>query len=162
MFDVFSSVKGRQHPAEVDTHSIIEVGNSEESIKITARFEGKTWEEISGFARRMGYTAMKELLPILFSYGVTNEEGVDIEKRRSEMFALGGRYAAMKFESYQLFSDNRALSMALSTMLPENKKLRKLVAEKGLAPAKHEQWDDWTQDKIDSFYQKYVFILKET
>ncbi|MDG6920927.1 MAG: hypothetical protein JRN59_05300 [Nitrososphaerota archaeon] len=162
MFNVFSSAKGKQHPAEVDTHSIIEVGNSEESVKITARFEGKTWKEISSFARQMGYTAMKELLPILFSYGVTDEEGVDIEKRRSEMFALGGRYAAMKFESYQLFSDNRALSMALSTMLPENKKLRKLLAEKGLTPAKHEQWDDWAQDEIDSFYKKYVFILKET
>lgn len=158
---MFGTTKGRRRTEEVDTHSILGISNTDKLVDVTARFEGRTWKEVSRFARQMGYTVMKELLPILFSYGVTDEEGVDIEKRRMELFSLGSKYAAMKFEAYQLFADNRALTMALSTMLPENKTLRKSAAEKGLVPAVHEEWDDWAQDTIDSFYKKYVFSLKE-
>jgi len=158
MLRIFGTVKGNQYVEEVDTHAILAVSNSGDSVRIAARFEGKTWEQVSNFARQMGYTVMKEVLPILFSYGVTEKEGVDIEKRRSEMFALGGKYAALKFEAYQIFADNRALTMTLSWMLRENKRLRKLAEEKGLMAAKGEEWDSWDQEKIDSFYKKYLFV----
>ena len=158
MLRIFGTVKGNQYVEEVDTHAILAVSNSGDSVRITARFEGKTWEKVSNFARQMGYTAMKEVLPILFSYGVTEKEGVDIEKRRSEMFALGGKYAALKFEAYQFFTDNRALTMTLSWMLRENKRLRKLAEEKGLMASIGEEWDSWDQEKIDSFYKKYLFV----
>jgi hypothetical protein len=157
MLRIFGTVRKNQH-VEADTHSILGVSNFGDSVKIVARFEGETWKELSNFARQMGYSVMKELLPILFSYGVTDREGVDIEERRSEMFALGSKYAALKFEAYQLFADNRVLSMALSTMLPENRRLRKLAEERGLLPANTEEWDSWDQEKIDDFYEKYVFV----
>lgn len=157
MLRVFSRTKGRQEAEERDTHSILAAVNSGDTVKITARFEGKTWKEISNFARQKGYTA-KDLLPVLFSYGVTEKEGVDVEKRRSEMFILSGKYSAMRFEAYQIFTDDRALTMALSTMLPENKKLRKLAEEMQLIQETKEEWDSWDQEKVDGFYKKYVFV----
>ena len=105
---------------------------------------------------------MKELIPILLSYGVSDEVGADIERRRPELYALGGKYAAMRFQAYQLFNDNRALAMALSTMLPENRRLRRLAAERGIIPQVQEKWDGWTQEDIDRFYQKYVYSLKRS
>lgn len=142
---------------EPDVHEVLAVERSGDSVKITARFEGKSWRDISSFARGLGYIDAKEALPILFSYGVSEKKGVDIEKRRREIFAVSGSYAAMKFEAYQLFADNRALSMALSTMLPENKRLRELVRRKGLPVPDDEEWSRWDQGKVDSFHAKYVF-----
>ncbi|MDG6920475.1 MAG: hypothetical protein JRN59_03005 [Nitrososphaerota archaeon] len=160
MRHLFGTALRRQRDWEVDSHSILETRITEESVKITARFEGKTWQQIADFARRMGYTDMKELVSMLFSYGVSEVEGADVERRRPELYSLGGRYAAMKFEAYQQFTDNLALSMALSTMLPENRGLRKLAAERGLIPHRKEPWDNWTQEDIDGFLQKYIYSLK--
>lgn len=162
MLHLFGPGQGKRRRGEVDTHSILEVRVSEESVKITARFEGRTWQQVVDFARRMGYTDMKELIPILLSYGVSDEVGADIERRRPELYALGGKYAAMRFQAYQLFNDNRALAMALSTMLPENRRLRRLAAERGIIPQVQEKWDGWTQEDIDRFYQKYVYSLKRS
>ncbi len=156
----FGAARGRQPGEEVDVHSILEARTSGGSVRITARFEGRTWQQAVGFARRMGYSDMKELLPMLFSYGVSDEEGADIEGRRPELYALGRKYAAMKFEAYRLFNDNRALSMALSTLLPENRRLRRLAAERGLLPQTREEWDEWAQEDVDRFYQKYVYSIK--
>ena len=86
----------------------------------------------------------------------------DVERRRLELCSLSSKYAAMKFEAYQLFNDNRAPSMALSTMLPENRRLRKLAAERSLGPYRQEPWDDWSQEDIDRFHKKYVYSLKGT
>ena len=162
MFHLFGTAGERRRGEEVDVHSILEARVMGESVKITARFEGRTWQQITDFARRMGYTDMKELIPILFSYGVSEKEGADVERRRLELYSLGSKYAAMKFEAYQLFNDNRALSMALSTMLPENRRLRKLAAERSLGPYRQESWDDWSQEDIDRFHKKYVYSLKGT
>jgi hypothetical protein len=158
MLRVFGN-RHRKRPAdEIDMVRITSVNDNGDPVKIKASFKGKTLNEVTKFAREKGYTMMKELLPILFSYGVTEREGVDIEKRRLEVFVLGGKYAAMTFEAYQQFADNRALTMALSSMLPENKRLRELAEQKGLAVIKKEDWDDWNQEKIDSYYKKYVFV----
>ena len=50
--------------------------------------------------------------------------------------------------------------MALSTLLPENRRLRRLAAERGLLPQTREERDEWAQEDVDRFYQKYVYSLK--
>ena len=142
---------------DVDIVSVLGVKSHGKSVKLIARFEGKTWKELSKFAREKGYVKREELLSLLFSYGMSEREGVDIEKRHSEMFVIGGRYSAMKFQAYELITDNRALTMALSSTLPDNRRLRRLAQEKGLIPPKKEEWDGWNQEAIDSFYKRYVF-----
>lgn len=158
MLKVFGNARNRKQPEDVDTIGILAVSNHGESVKLTVRFEGRTWKELSKFAKEKGYVKREELLALLFSYGVSEREGVDIEKRHSEMFALGGSYSAMKFQSYELFTDNRALTLALSSTLPENKKLRRLAEERGLIRPKKEEWDDWNQEAIDGYYKRYVFV----
>jgi len=158
MIQVLGDKRGKRPVGDVDMVSITSVIDNGDQVRIKASFKGGTWNKLTRFGREKGYTSMKELLPTLFAFGVTEREGVDIEKRRSEVFVLGGKYAAMKFEAYRRFADNRALTMALSSMLPENKRLRKLAAQKGLAVMKKEDWDDWDQGTIDSYYKKYLFI----
>lgn len=158
MLGIFGNGRKTKLAEDVDTISVLSVRNHGESVELTAKFEGKTWKELSKFGREKGYVRREELLSLLFAYGVSQKEGVDIEKRHSEMFILGGKYSSMKFQAYELFADNRALTLKLSTMLPDNKRMRKQAEEKGLVPAKKEEWDGWDHDSIDSFYKKYVFV----
>ncbi|MDE1852772.1 MAG: hypothetical protein KGI38_03370 [Thaumarchaeota archaeon] len=158
MLGIFGNGRNKRPAEDVDTIGILGVANLGKSVKLTAKFEGKTWKQLSKFAREKGYVKREELLSLLFSYGVSGREGVDIEKRHSEIFALGGKYSSMKFQAYELFTDNRAHTMALSSMLPDNRRLRKLAVERGLAPTKKEEWDDWNQEAIDGFYKRYLFI----
>lgn len=158
MLGILGKSRKRKPPEDLDTVSILGVRRREKSVRLIARFEGKTWKELSRFAREKGYVKREELLSILFSYGVSEREGVDIEKHHSEMFALGGKYSAMKFQAYELFTDNRALTLALSSTLPDNRRLRRLAEEQGLIPAKKEEWDDWSQEAIDGFYKRYLFV----
>ncbi|MDG7016551.1 MAG: hypothetical protein JRM82_04155 [Nitrososphaerota archaeon] len=158
MLGIFGNGRKNRPAEDVDTVSVLEVKNHGESVRLTAKFEGKTWKELLKFAKEKGYVKREELLSLLFSYGVSEREGVDIEKRHSEMFVLGGKYSSMKFQAYELFTDNRALTLKLSTMLPDNRKLRRLAEEEGLMTEKKEEWDGWDQEKVDGFYKKYVFI----
>ncbi len=153
----FDKLKVKRETDEQDVHSILAIHNTGDSVKITVKLGGKSLKEISNFARQMGFM-MEDLLPILFSYGVSEKAGVDVEKRRSEMFAIVREYSVMRFEAHQIFNDNRALTMMLSTMLAENKRLRRLAEEKGLIPKKKEEWDSWDQEKIDIFFKKYVLV----
>ncbi|MDE1853967.1 MAG: hypothetical protein KGI38_09540 [Thaumarchaeota archaeon] len=154
----FGGKQREQRIKEVDVVSILGVNDSGDTVRVVAKFRGQTWNLVSEFAQEKGYEVKKELLSMLFSYGVAEVESVEVEKRRSEMFVLGRKYAAMRFETYQLFSDNKALTMALPSLLAENKRLRERAEGKGLVAAKKEEWDDWSRETIDSFYKKYVFV----
>jgi hypothetical protein len=143
---------------EVRTVSLSLVRPRQGSVAVAARLDGETWKEVAKFAREKGYFRMNEILSLLFSYGVSDREGVDVKKRRSEMIELGRKYSAMRFRAHELFSDNQALTMALSTMLRDNRRLRKLAEEKGLIPAGKEEWDEWNEELLDGFYRRYVFV----
>jgi hypothetical protein len=158
MLGVFGGGRKKESVEEVDNVSLLAVRSHENAIKIAAKFEGKTWMELSKFAREKGYVRREELLSLLFTYGVSEREGVDNKKRHSEMFTIGGKYASMKFEAYRLFNDNKALALKLSAMVPDNRRLRKDAAERGLILDRREEWDDWDQEVIDRFYRWYVFI----
>lgn len=158
MLGIFGNGRDRKPAEGTDIISVLAVRNHSESVKLTARFEGKTWRELTKFGKEKGFVKREELLSLLFSYGVSDREGVDTEKRHSEMLVLGGKYSSMKFQAYELFTDNRALTLALSTMLPDNRRLRRLAEEKRLITEKEEEWDGWDQERVDGFYKKYVFI----
>lgn len=158
MLGIFGSGRKDRQAEDVDTVAVLEVNNHGESVRVTAKFEGKTWKDLLRFAKDKGYVKREELLSLLFSYGVSGREGVDMEKRHAEMFALGGRYSSMRFRAYELFTDNRILTLGLSSTLPDNKRLRRLAEEKGLTTGKEEEWDSWDREKVDSFYNKYVFV----
>jgi hypothetical protein len=157
MLGIFDGGRKKEPVEKVDTVSVLAVGRHENEVKIAVKFEGKTWRELSKFAREKGYVRREELLSLLFTYGVSEKGGVDIRKRHSEMFALGGKYASMNFEAYGLFKDNMALTLKLSSMLPDNRRLRKAAAERGLVLDRKEEWDGWDQGVLDGFYQRYVF-----
>lgn len=141
----------------VDTVAIIAVRSRGESTMVTVRFEGRIWRELTGFADEKGYVKREDLLSLLFAYGMSDREGVDMKKRHSEMAAIGGRYASMKFRAYELFADNCAMTIALAATLSENIKLRAEAQEKGLRQEKEEAWDSWGQEEIDGLYRRYVF-----
>lgn len=158
MLGILGRPRKGEPPEDADTVSILGVRRHAKSVKLTVRFEGKTWKELSRFAREKGHVRREEFLSLLFSYGVSDREGIDIGKRRSEMFALGGSYSTVRFQAYELFTDNRALTLALSSTLSDNRRLRRLAEEQGLAPPKKEEWDDWSRATIDGFYQRYLFV----
>jgi hypothetical protein len=74
---------------------------------------------------------------------------------------LWGEYAIMKFQAYELFTENKAMVMRLPNMLYENKLLKRRLKTKGLQKfIPKSEWDNWNQLRIDSFYHKYVFASR--
>ncbi len=53
---------------------------------------------------------------------------------------------------------NTALVISLPVTLPENRRLRRMAAERGLLPIREEEWDSWNEDTISRFQRKYVFV----
>lgn len=143
---------------EADVIEILEVKTTETAVRLIVRFGGKTWRELRDFVRQKGFVRAGDGLSLLLAYGLSEREGIDIEKRHAEMMAIGSRYAAMSFEAYTLFDRNRALTTALSVILPENRRLRREAEELGLIPASAEVWDSWDQQKVSDFYKRYVFV----
>jgi hypothetical protein len=93
---------------------------------------------------------VEELLALLFSYRVSESDGVFISARRAGVCALGGGNASVKFIAYEPCSDNRALTLALSTMPSENRRLRRRAVDLGKIPSERRDWDDRDQEKMDS------------
>jgi len=143
---------------ETDMVDVINVEKAKEVVKLTVKFDGKIWMELANFLKEKGFVRKGDGLSLLFAYGVSEREGIDIEKRRAEMIAIGSRHAVMKFKAFSLFDYNRALTIGLSVMLRENRRLREKAEEFGLISPIREAWDNWNQDVIDGFYKKYVFI----
>lgn len=158
MIGIRGKAPSGKQPQDIDRVEILGVERDGDSVMLTAKFEGMTWNKLKSFAAEKGYVKHEELLSLLFSYGLSPSEGVDIQKRHAESAALGARYSAMKFEAYRLFTDNRAMTIALSSMLSENKALRAQAHERGVLQGPDEVWDHWNTEEIDSLYMRYVFV----
>ncbi|HUI85561.1 MAG TPA: hypothetical protein VLY21_00200 [Nitrososphaerales archaeon] len=154
----FGNRRKRAPPAEADAAKVLDHRTSDSTVTVAAKFEGKIWRELSSFLKEKGVAKYSDGISLLFAYGVTEREGIDLEKRRSELMALGSRYAAMRFKTYTLFDQNRALSIALAVMLTENKELRRRAAERGLIPHTTEPWDGWTHETVSEFHGRYLFV----
>jgi len=154
----FLGVRERKPRTETDTVNIRDRKTEDTTVKLTVEFEGKTWRELSDFMRSQGFIRESDGLSLLFEYGVSEREGIDIEKRHSEMMAISGRYSGMHFDAYTLFKRNQALVIALPAMLPDNRRLRKEAEERGLIPSRRETWDDWDHETVDGFQRKYVYV----
>lgn len=143
-----------------DVLCILERVSDGDKMKLRVKLQGKVWEDVSNFMKNHGFYKAGEVLSLLFEYGVTEREGIDIEARRSEMMALGSRYAAMRFEASKLCSDNSAMTMALSMGLEENRRLRKEAEARGLIEPVTEPWDSWNGEQREYFYKRYLFAEK--
>ena len=152
----FLGRRRKETPLQDDVVSILSTRADGGEVKLTVKLEGKTWEELSSFMKEHAFFKVGDVLSQLFAYGVTEREGIDVESRRMEMMALGTKYAALKFQAYTLFNDNRAITMALSIRLRENKNLRKKAEDSGLISPRREPWDDWSSGDLDYFYKRYL------
>jgi len=153
----FLSVRKRKPRTEAGEVSILDKKTDATTVKLTVKFEGKTWEELSGFMHEKGFFKESDGLSLLFEYGVSEKEGIDIEKRHSEMMVISSRHSGMNFDAYTLFKRNQALAIALSVMLSDNRRLRKQAEERGLISSRRETWDDWDQAMVDGLRRRYVF-----
>jgi hypothetical protein len=156
-----SGGSGRDGPAVGGQVCILAVKGRGDSVIFTAEFEGGILHELTRFAREKGFSRIEELISLLFRYGVSEERGVEAEEQPSEVFLMGARYATMRFRAFELFAHNRALTIGLATALQENLRQRRLASERGLAPAKKEEWEGWNQEKVDGLYERYVFVRME-
>jgi hypothetical protein len=153
----FLSVRKRKPRTEADVVSILDRRTDGTTVKLVVKFEGKTWEELSSFMREQGFFREGDGLSLLFEYGVSEKEGIDIEKRHSEMMVISGRHSGMHFDAYTLFKRNQALAIALPVMLSDNRRLRKQAEERRLISSRRETWDDWDKETVNGFQRRYVF-----
>lgn len=153
----FPGVRKKTPQTEADIVSILDRKTDGTTVKLTVKFEGKTWKELSRFLNEKGFFRESDGLSLLFEYGVSEREGIDIEKRHSEMMVISSRHAGMHFDAYTLFKRNQTLAIALPAMLPDNRRLRKQAEERGLISSRKEVWDDWDQATVEGFQWRYVF-----
>ncbi|AFK22909.1 hypothetical protein [Pyrococcus sp. ST04] len=90
-----------------------------------------------------------------FEFENISEEDIDTVKREisrleRELFNIEGKWASLKFQTYGLTRDNKNLSIQISGMIAENKRLREML---GLPP------NDYTQ--IKELIRYYLNIRQE-
>jgi len=150
-------VKKRTPQTEADVVNILDRKTNGTTVKLIVKFEGKTWNELSRFLNEKGCVRTGDGLSLLFDYGVSEREGIDIEKRHSEMMVVSSRHAGLHFDAYTLFKRNQALAIALPATLPDNRRLMRQAEERGLISPSREVWDDWDQATLEAFQRRYVF-----
>jgi hypothetical protein len=160
----FSHKEGSK-PHQHDLIAALEAIESREKVHLKVVIPYETAKELSHFLKEKGILESQGI-PLLIQYGLSNESEEEIERLKNEMKSeearrLWGEYAIMKFQAYELFTENKAMVMRLPNMLYENKLLKRRLKTKGLQKfIPKSEWDNWNQLSIDSFYRKYIFASR--
>lgn len=89
----------------------------------------------------------------ILEYGLVQESDEELERLEKERCQLSSEvhtnYAKTKFKAYEKLMDNKALTIKLQFLVSENKRLRRLLHEKGLIDSVDTKW---TKEKIDEFF----------
>jgi len=120
-------------------------------------------ENINKLLKEKGLS-QKNGIPLLIQYGLSDETEEELEKLRLEKnskagYSLTSRSAAMHFQTYQYFMENKRLTIKLNIMLSENRSMKKRLENEDLQNrVPKDEWDNWDKARVDEFYRKYVFM----
>ncbi|MEM3695895.1 MAG: hypothetical protein QXQ94_00110 [Candidatus Bathyarchaeia archaeon] len=158
----FSSKEWSPKPHPNDLIGALEAIENREKVHIKVTIPYKAAEKLKQFLKEKGILGSQGIL-LLIQHGLSNESEEELESLKNEMKSkaaqnLWGEYAVMKFRTYEYFMENKVMTMKLSSMLYENKSLKRTLKTKGLQKfISEDEWDNWNKLKIDGFYRKYVF-----
>jgi len=132
--------------------------------KVMLKIPEEHAERIEKFLSEKGYKA-EEALPLLVEYGLGCLDPLEMKRlndeKELEHIKIGTDYSILRFEAYQYFMDNKAMTMQLRLMLADNRRLKEKLREEGLGQMPECEWDEWGEDEIKAFYDRYVFARRE-
>lgn len=153
---------GERQKRRNDLISALEAIESREKVRLKVVIPYEVAEKLRLFLKEKGILEGQGI-PLLIQYGLSSESEEELERLKNEMKSkiaqkLWGEYAIMKFKAYEYFMENKAMVMKLSSMLQENRMLKRRLKTEGLQKLiPKDEWDSWDNSTIDAYYQKYVF-----
>jgi len=144
------------------TYLAINPEDRDKGLPLKIVVQSEIAEKLDSFLKEKGLPE-REGIQTLIEYGLSDEDEEELEKLRSEKESqvsyMHGKYATMKFRAYELFVENRRITMKLNMLLSENRLLKKRLKDEGLQdPVSKDEWDDWDKDATEKYYRKYVFL----
>jgi hypothetical protein len=145
-----------------DLISALEAIESHEKVRMRIAIPYEAAEKVKRFLKEKGILESQGI-PLLIKYGLSDESEEELERLKNGMKSknaqkLWGEYTVIKFKAYEYFMENKAMVMALSNMLYENRLLKRRLKMKGLQKLiPKDGWDNWDESVVDGYYHKYVF-----
>jgi len=152
---IFTRRKAPLQSRYFDLSTISKKIESRNRIRVNVPIPYDVAERVDQFLRGKGLPKTSGIRKLI-EYGLSNENEEELEKLRTEMQTsnLWGRYATMKFFSYQYFMENMVLTLKLGVLMTENHALKAELVEKGFRVADQDNY--WDEGKKDEFWQKYI------
>ena len=148
-----------------DLMTALEEIESREKTHITVALPAISEKKVAEFLKNMGFQ-WREGISLLISYGLSDKSEEELEQlkleRELDIDRLSRAYAPMRFKTYLYSEENCALTMNLRSMLSENQALKRALEKGGLGNCfPKDEWDEWDEPTVESYYRKYVFRNQE-
>jgi metal-responsive CopG/Arc/MetJ family transcriptional regulator len=145
----------------IDLITALEEIESREKIRLKVAIPYKVAEKLDRFLREKGLPK-RHGLPVLIRDGLSDESEEELQKlkleKEKEMGHLWGTYCTMRFQAYEDFMENKAITISLNFLLSENRSLKERLENVDLKNCvSKDEWDDWDEAKLNDLYRKYVF-----
>ena len=102
--------------------------------KVTVDIPDGLFSQVAGLAERYGFRTEEALKILLTGDFLEDTEGItdgklaelekEMERLERRLYDLEGKWSPLKFRTYYLAMDNQNLSIQLSAMIAQNKRLR--------------------------------------
>ena len=155
-----SNSQKKIHNHNTGTSTLKEVKSSEETcLKVTIPYD--VAEKLYQFLREKGLTE-RYGLPIIILYGLSGESEKELGMIKLEMESqarqIWENYYNKRIHAYWYSIENWATTMKLRLLLSDNKKFKKRLKEEGIMNhTPNDEWDDWDEETITGYYNRYVF-----
>jgi len=153
----------KNHRRRNDLIGALEAIERREKVYVRVILPYEAAEKVKRFLKEKGILESQGI-PLLIQYGLSSESEKELERLKREMNSeaaaqkLWSEYAVMKFRAYEYFMENKNMVMRLSSMLQENRMLKRRLKAKGMQKlVPKDEWDGWDESVLNSYYQKYVF-----
>jgi len=143
--------------------AFLEDAETRDKVRLSVTIPDSEAESFRKFLSEKGLSQSYGI-PLLMQYALSDENEEELEKLRLEKDSKVGRslyseYAAMNFQAYEYFMENKRITMKLNLLLSENHSLKKRLEDEGLQNCVFkDEWDDWDKARVDEFFDKYVFV----
>ena len=158
--NIFSRFKKKSKSGKKDILSILEESRRENKKHLKIPISEVTARELHVFLKEKGLNKT-EGTEKLIEYGLSDESEEELKilrmEKESQMSKLGRQYSVMRFKTYEYYLENKNLTMKLRSMLKENRSLKTRLVKVTDGFSTVDEWDSWSEDKIDELLQRYVF-----
>ncbi len=154
-------MKEAEHNDPPKPLTILDTKKRGQKIVLRVKMSDEFHTEFYQFLREKGFLCYgheKPGIALVLEYGLSDRDRALLERGAAEMETHMSGYAATTFKLHECFEQNSAMASGLRLNLARNRSLKQKLNEVGLGSVvKHDEWDDWDEDRVSLFYQKYVF-----